>query len=146
MKKTDLLAAVESKPGYVATILDNKTPDSPAGAKEKRFLLVETLNQDGTKGMTNVTYVHDTENDVAWFYNVEPLSFEKEYKTDMQVAQEAIIDYCDDTFHAYRVEEINTVQKFAIVTTWTLASGSFTETRVIVYKNGASPITHAPIA
>ena len=146
MNKADLTAVVEGKDGFVAILSDNKTPDSPAGTKEKRYMLVETINDDGTKGITNVVYIHDTVNDTAWFYNVEPLSFKKEARTADQQAIDALTTYCNDTFHAYEIKSVNGGQKWAIVTTYMLDNGSFTQTDVIVYKQGTSPITHAPIA
>ena len=145
MTKTELQTTIENKPGFVAIVSDNKAPDSPAGPKEKRYFLVEVENQDGTRGIINVTYIHETESDLAYFYNVEPLSFEKEYKTTEQQAYEALKAYCSDTFHAYEIKQVNVEKKWAIVTSYMLSAGNFAKTENIVYQLGTNPLTHAPI-
>ena len=145
MTKAELQTTIENKSGFVAIVSDNPAPDNLVGAKQKRYFLIEVENQDGTRGIMNVTYIHDTENDLAYFYNVEPLSFEKEYKTTEQQTQDALEAYCSDNFHAYEIKQVNVEKRWAIVTSYVLSAGQFTKTENIVYKQGTNPLTHAPI-
>lgn len=141
MTKSQLLTAVQGKAGYVATIADTLAPDS-VGAKQKRFLTVETLNADGTKGITNVFYIHDTGTDEAWFYNVEPIAFDKAVVSVGAQAEKALNDYCKATFDAFFVSRVDGVNKWAEVQAFVLNAGNLEKKNVLVFKKGANPITH----
>jgi hypothetical protein len=148
MTKAQFISAVKAKSGYVAILADNVAPDSVKGAiKEKRYLVVETLNSDGTKGQTHVYYIHDTENDTAWFYNVEPASFQKEAKSIDQQTLDALNAYCKATFAAYFLipERIDATNKWAVVEGYTLISGKLAKKNYMVYKTGTDPIAHVEI-
>lgn len=146
MTKSQLLTAVQGKAGFVAILADTLATDS-VGAKQKRFLTVETLNADGTKGITNVFYIHDTGTDEAWFYNVEPLGFEKETKTVDQQTLDALNAYCKANFAAYFLipDRIDAVNKWAVVEAYTVSTGKLAKKNVMVYKQGTNPITHVDI-
>lgn len=146
MTKAELLTAVEGKTGYVATLADTLALDS-IGTKQKRFLVVETLNADGTKGITNVFYVHDTQTDEAWFYNVEPVGFQKESKSLEAQAVGAIENYCKTNFNAHFLlrDRIDAVNKWAVVEVYTLNTGKLEKKNIMVFKQGANPITHLEI-
>ena len=146
MKKADLLTAVSAKSGYVAIIEDRLAPDS-VGTKQKRYLLVETLNADGTKGVTNVFYVHDTVSDDAWFYNVEPKTFDITEKPVDQQTLDALRDYCKANFAAYFLipDRIDAANMWAVVEAYTLVSGKLAKSLKMVYKQGTNPITHVDI-
>lgn len=147
MTKSELIAAVQAKKGYVATLSDTKTPDSPTGNKEKRMLVAETLNSDGTKGMYNVFYVHNTETDEAWFYNVEPEALDTKEPSAPQVVINALNDYCKANFSAYFLipDRIDPTNKWAVVEAYILNAGNLEKKNVMVYKKGTNPITHIDI-
>lgn len=146
MTKSQLLTAVQGKAGYVATIADTLAPDS-VGTKQKRFLLVETLNADGTKGITNVFYIHDTETDEAWFYNIEPVGLQKESKDISAQAVDALTTYCKATFNAFFLihDRIDPINKWAVVEAYTLSNGQLQKKNVMVFKQGTNPVTHLEI-
>lgn len=145
MKKADLLAAVATKQGYVAVASDNL--DSLVGTKEKRYLIVETLNANGTKGFTNVYYVLDTITQDAWFYNVESQAFDNTYKDVPQTTLDALRAYCKANFAAYFLipDRIDADNKWAVVEAYILTAGKLTKSLKMVYKQGVSPITHVDI-
>ena len=144
MTKAQLLTAVSSKQGFVGVISDNLATDS-VGAKQKRFLTVETLNADGTKGITSVFYVHDTQTDDAWFYNVEPVAFDKTLVSAEEQVAKALNDYCKATFDAFFVVRVDGVNKWAEVEALVLNAGNLQKKNVLVFKKGANPITHLNI-
>ncbi len=146
MKKADLLAAVAAKAGYVAVIADKLATDS-VGTKEKRYLVVETLNADGTKGISNVFYVHDTATDDVWYYNVEPKTFDLTEKPVDQQTLEALHAYCKANFAAYFLipERIDAQNKWAVVEAYTVSTGKLAKSLKMVYKQGSNPITHIDI-
>lgn len=141
MTKSQLLTAIQGKTGYVATIADTLAPDS-VGAKQKRFLTVETLNADGTKGITNVFYIHDTGTDEAWFYNMEPVAFDNAVKPATVQAIEALENYCKANFDAYFIGRTDGVNKWAEVEAFVLNAGNLEKKNVLVFKKGTNPITH----
>lgn len=146
MKKAQLLTTVSAKPGYVAIVSDNLAPDS-VGGKQKRYLVVETLNADGTKGMTNVFYMHDTATDDAWFYNTEPVAFDVKYEDATAVDLKGIRNYCKNTFFAYFFVEgrVDADNKRAVVEAYTLTDGKLVKSLVLVYKPAGNPVTHLAI-
>lgn len=141
MTKSQLLTAVQGRAGYVATIADTLAPDS-IGVKQKRFLTVETLNADGTKGITNVFYIHDTGTDEAWFYNVEPTAFDKTVVSVEEQVAKALNDYCKANFEAFFVSRVDGVNKWAEVQAFVLNNGNLEKKNVLVFKKGTNPITH----
>lgn len=145
MKKTDLLTAVQAKAGYVA-ILEDKL-DSVVGTKEKRNLVVETLNTDGTKGITNVFYILDITTQDAWFYNIEPKAFDYGYKDVPQETLDALRAYCKANFAAYFLiqDRVDAENKWAVVEAYTLNAGKLVKSLKMVYKQGTNPITHVDI-
>ena len=147
MNKAQLLTSIQSKAGFVSIVSDNVAPDSPTGVKEKRYLVVETLNADSTKGITNVFYIHDTETDTAWFYNVEPVAFDNQYKNIPQQTLEALQNYCKTNFEAYFLipDRIDAENKWAVVEAYTISSGKLAKSLKMVYKKGTNPITHIDI-
>lgn len=141
MTKSQLLTAVQGKAGYVAILADTLAQDS-VGAKQKRFLTVETLNADGTKGITNVFYIHDTGTDEAWFYNVEPVAFDKAVVSVEAQTEKALNGYCRATFDAFFVSRVDGVNKWAEVQAFVLNAGNLEKKNVLVFKKGTNPITH----
>jgi hypothetical protein len=148
MKKADLLAVVAAKPGYVEIIEDKLAPDS-VGAEEKRYLIVKTLNADGTKGVTNVFYIHNPQTGDAWFYNVEPVAFDNKYQDVPAQTLAALRAYCKANFAAYFLipDRIDAENKWAVVEAY-VTSGSpvkLTKSLKMVYKQGNDPIKHTDI-
>lgn len=147
MTKAELVTIVEGKTGYVAILKDAVAPDNVAGTKEKRYMLVETLNTDGTKGITNVTYVLDTGTDEAWFYNAEPVSFDTGVVSVPQATIDALKAYCVANFEAYFLipERIDAENNWAVVEAYTVSGSDLAKSTVMVYKKGTNPITHVTI-
>lgn len=150
MTKTQLLAAVQAKPGFVAIVSDKLAQDSAVAVgegKEKRFLVVEHQNTDGTRGSYAVYYILDTTNQTAWFYNVEPAAFDSQYKAVPQQTLDALKAYCKATFAAYFLipDRIDAENKWAVVEAYTSSSGKLVKSLKMVYKQGSNPITHVDI-
>lgn len=142
MTKAQLLIAVQGKAGFVAILSDQLASDSVSATKQKRVLSVETLNADGTKGITNVIYVHDTGTDEAWFYNVEPTAFDKTVVSSEEQVAKALNDYCKANFEAFFVTRVDGVNKWAEVQAFVLNAGNLEKKNVLVFKKGTNPITH----
>lgn len=147
MNKAEFITKVEAKDGYVRTISDALTNDSPVGDTQKRFLLIETTNTDGTAGITNVFYMLDTVNDVVKFYNVEPVSFDTATKSVPQQTIDALDTYCKATFDAYFLipDRIDAENKWAVVEAYMVQGADLVKSNVMVFKKGTSPIAHLTI-
>lgn len=147
MIKSDLITTVSSKDGFVAILSDELAPDSKDPVKEKRFFRIETLNDDGTKGIANVYYIHNKSTDEAWFYNIEPVSFKKSAVSVSEAAVDALENYCSTTFEAYFLipDRIDAVNRWAVVEAYVTGTGNLQKQTVLVFKKGTDPITHLEI-
>lgn len=146
MNKAELLTAVQSKKGFVRIVVDEKAPDSdPRSTTEKRYLVVEHTNTDGTAGMTNVYYLHDTVNDVAKFYNAEPSAFDiNEPPADLKKRQ-ALETYLKGKYAAFFLGRIDLVNLWAEADVFVQAAGKLTKKSVLVYKPANGPIADVDV-
>lgn len=141
MNKEQLIADIESKPQF------KKWAQAPnvvekIGDIEKWTGIIYMTTPEGYTNTYNVWFMVDTVTGEASYQNLDTLD---DSKNLIQGKLLALQEYCNKTFHAYEIKSTNLEKKWAIVTTYTLASGKFTKQDQIVYKVGTSPITHAPI-
>ena len=147
MIKQELLTKITKKVGFVAILKEDVSSDSIDLIKVKKYLMVETLNSDGTKGITNVTFIHNSETDEAWFYNVEPIVFDNQVKPVSQIIIDALNEYCLANFEAHFLipERIDAINQWAVVEAYILEAGKLKQSKVMVYKKGDDPIAHIEI-
>lgn len=146
MTKQQLLTTVQAKIGFHSIIQDELARDHvPGDPIEKRFLYVNHANADGTMGKTYVYYLHDVQNDVASFYNVEPESVDVKEPSADQKKVAALENYLKANFNAFFVNRVDLKNNFAHATVYKLDAGNLVESKVIVYKMGTNPISHLPI-
>lgn len=148
MTKQELLNKVTTKQGFQSIIMDTLAPDHVNGDTiEKRFFYINHVNADGTAGKTYLYYLHDTINDVAWFYNVEAETVDAREPSADQKKINALQAYLKANFAAYflLVGRIDTVNNWAEAEVFTLAGGVLTRSKVLVFKKGTQQITHLTI-
>lgn len=146
MIKQQFLDLIATKEGFVRVVSDNLAPDSPTlGNTEKYQLTIETVNDDGTGGIVVVTYLRDKITDETKFYNVEPKGLKKETISSDQVKLNALQDYLKGNFNAFFVVRTDLVNNWAEADVFTLAAGKLTQSKVLVYKQGTSPVSHIEI-
>lgn len=141
MTKSELLALIATKTGYTRTISDKLAPDSIAGdTVEKRHIVVEHTNSDGTAGITNVYYLLDTTSDQAKFYNAEPEAFDFQELSVVAKKQEALEKYLKGKYNAYFLSRVDLVNNWAEVDVFTLTTGKLVKKSILVFKQGNNPI------
>lgn len=141
MLKADLLAAVAAKKGFVRVISDSLAPDNIAGdTVEKRRLLIEHNNADGTAGITNVFYLHNTSNDDAKFYNVEPSALDNQEPDPNTKKLQALEGYLSSKYAAYFIGRVDLVKNWAEADVFTLTAGKLAKKSILIFKQGANPI------
>jgi hypothetical protein len=150
MTKQEFLTRVMAKEGFVSIIDDKTAPDSPQstiGVKEKRYLLIETINTNGTAGQVALFYIHDMQADVVRFYGVEPVSLASDYDTEDTKVYRLISNYCKNTFTAYFIipDRVDVLNKWAVVEAYTESAGKLARRSVLVFKKGINPVTHIDI-
>lgn len=149
MKKEDLLTKVSQKNGFVQVIDDSVSPDNKENKLfEKRVLTVQTLNTDGTGGITYVYYMLGKKKDEAFFYNNEPATFDVNEDNNDTKKREALEEYLQAQFDAYFVRDLDLENNWAEATVYTKNSAGDTlqKQTVLVFKDGADPIKHLPVA
>lgn len=146
MNQAELINAVKAKKGFVRIIKDELAPDAiPTDKTQKRLLTIEHSNGDNTAGITYVYYLHDTENDVAKFYNVEPENLDNtELSLDLK-KEHALKQYLGGKYAAYFIERTDYVNNWAEATVYVLAASKLTKKQVLVFKKGTSPISDLDI-
>lgn len=146
MKKADLLTAVQGKKGFHSIVEDKLAPDNIQGDPiEKRFLYVNHLNTDGTMGKTFIYYLYDTATDDAWFYNKENESVDTGEPNSEQKKLNALMNYLASNFNAYFVERYDLNNNWAEADVYTLSAGKLQKKKVLVFKQGANPISHLDV-
>lgn len=146
MTKAQFITAVQGKTGFGSIIQDNLAPDNLAGdVIEKRYLYINTVNTDGTAGKTYVYYTLDTQADVASFYNVAPDSFDTKGVSPDGAKLNALTAYLKANFNAYFIGRIDFANNWAEADVFTLTTGKLVKKAVIVFKQGANPITHLDV-
>lgn len=146
MTKAQFLTAVQSKVGFHSIIEDKLAPDNVAGDPiEKRYLYINHTNADGTMGKTFVYYLLDTVNDVASFYNVEREALDVKEPTAENKKYDALQNYLKANFNAYFIGRFDPINNWAEADTYKLETGKLTKKTVIVYKQGANPISHLEV-
>lgn len=152
MTKAELLAAVGAKKGFVRVISDNLAPDTvPNDAVQKRYLLVETLNADGTAGITHVFYLQDTSSNqdenlqTSKFYNVEPQALDNKELSVMDKKREALETYLKGKYAAFFLGRVDLTNNWAEADVFTLAAGKLTKKSVLVFKQGTNPINDVDV-
>ena len=140
MKKTELLAAVGAKKGFVRIVSDKETSDNiPNNPVRKMQLVVEHTNTDGTAGITNVFYLHNTNNDEAKFYNQEPEAFDNNEPSAELKKLKVLENYINANFIGGFVVRSNLGENYAEADVYEAGVGRKT---VLIYKPDGQPITH----
>lgn len=144
MNKADLITKVGSKTGFVRVISDVLAPDNIPNQDllDKKILKVEHTNSDGTKGVTNVYYLEDKASGDVAFYNQEPQVFDQRAVSLDAQKQEALETYLKANFNAHFINRVDFDNNWAEADTYTLEGGSLTKKTVLVFKDGANPISH----
>ena len=146
MTKQELLTKVQAKVGFHSIIKDVLAPDHEAGDPiEKRYLYINHLNADGTMGKTYVFYNFDEANNLAWFYNVETEALDNKAIGADQIKLNALTAYLKANFNAYFVNRFDLSNNWAEADTYKLEASKLTKKAVIVYKQGANPISHLEV-
>ena len=146
MTKQELLTKVQNKIGFHSIIEDTLAPDNKAGDPiEKRYLYINHTNADGTMGKTFVYYLHDIANDVASFYNVETEALDNRELNTEQKKIQALQTYLKTNFDAFFITRIDVTNNWAEADILTLNTGNLTPSKVLVFKKGATPVTHLVI-
>jgi hypothetical protein len=146
MTKTQLQAQLEAKKGFVSIIKDALAPDHVAGDPiEKRFWYVNHTNADGTAGKTYVYYLHDTQNDTAWFYNQEIEAVDAKEPSAEQKKLNALQSYLKATFDAFFIVRFDLINNWAEADVFKLTNGQLVQSKVLVFKRESNPIAHLTI-
>ena len=146
MTKQELQTKVENKKGFHSIIKDDLAPDNVAGDPiEKRFFYVNHTNADGTMGKTFVYYLHDTENDEAWFYNVETESVDAKEPNTEQKKLNALQNYLGSTFAGFFINRFDLENNWAEADVYEVSGQDLTKSTVLVFKKGSSAITHRKV-
>lgn len=140
--KNELISLIQSKKGFVRIVSDELANDAiPNDPVEKRVVQVEHSNTDGTAGITNVFYLHDTANDVAKFYNTEPVAFDVNELNAMAKKQEALENYLKGKYDAYFLGRTDLVNNWAEADVFSVVAGKLNRKSILVFKKGANPIS-----
>lgn len=144
MKKAQLQAVIEGKKGFHSIVKDDLAPDHvPGDPIEKRYFYVNHTNADGTMGKTFVYYLHDTENDVASFYNVETEALDVRELTAEQKKLELLKTYLDGEFTFSIVTGFDAKANKALAIVYIdNGDGTGTKKEAVVFKPQGQPITH----
>lgn len=146
MVKAELQAKLEAKQGFVSIIKDDVAPDNVSGdVVEKRFFYVNHVNADGTAGKTFVYYLHNTETDEAWFYNVETEAVDTKEPTTEQKKLDALQAYMKANFAAFFVLRFDLENNWAEADVFEVSGTDLAKSSVLVFKLGTNPITHRKI-
>lgn len=145
--KKELLDSLQSKVGFVRIISDEKTNDSKEGdSVEKRHLVIQHNNTDGTAGITNVFYLHDKESDEAKFYNEEPEAFDKQEPTVNQKKMDKILKHLTNNFDLVEILFQDDVQEKIKAKVNKFSGSKSVESLVIAYKDKETKdFTHVTI-
>ena len=148
MTKSQLEQKLAGKVGFKAIVSDKLAPDSPAGALEKRYYEVATINADGTAGIYFVYYLHDTQSDEAWFYNVEVEALDNKEPVSDQKKLNALQNYLKTNFDAFFVIRFDMTNLWAEadVFKYNATTKMLDKFTVLVYKTNKDPIKHLTIA
>lgn len=146
MTKQELQTKIENKVGFHSIIKDDVAPDNvPNDPIEKRYFYVNHTNADGTMGKTFVYYLHDTANDVAWFYNMETEAVDTKEPTTDQKKLDALQNYLKATFNGFFINRLDIVNNWAEADVYEVSGQDLTKSTVLVFKQGSNPITHRKI-
>ena len=146
MTKQEFLTKVQSKVGFHSIIADAKAPDNIAEDPiQKHYLYVNTANADGTMGKTFVYYLQDTATNEVSFYNVEAEVLDAKVPTQEQTKLNALSAYLKSTFNAYFVIRHDLINNWAEADTYSLDAGKLAYKKVLVFKQGANPVSHLEI-
>lgn len=141
MNKAEFLTAVQGKPGFVKVIDDKTAQDNVQGQEpQKKYLVVEHTNTDGTSGITNVFYLHNTTTDEAKFYNVEPASFDLREPGSEAKKELALRAYLEGKYQAFFINRIDYINNWAEADVYSLNVDKLTKKTVVVYKKTGQPI------
>jgi len=142
MTKEELITDIESKSQFIKWAIDPVKKET-LGIIEKWNGVAFISTPEGHRNTYNVWFLVDTETSEAFYQQFD--SLDKDNNT-IQAKYDALETYCEDTFQAFKITDSNLDKNYAFVEAYTLSDGTFTKENVIVYKQGANPITHAPIA
>lgn len=146
MKKAQLIQKIKAKKGFHSIIKDELAPDHVQGDPiQKRFFYVNHVNADGTAGKTYVFYLWDEATDDAWFYNMEAEAVDAKEPSSDQKKLSALQNYLKANFNAYFVIRADLENNWAEADTYKLETGKLTYKKVMVFKQGSSPISHLEI-
>lgn len=146
MTKAELQAQLEAKKGFHSIIEDKLAPDHVQGDLiEKRYFYVNHTNADGTMGKTFVYYMHDVENDVASFYNVEPAAIDTKESSPETKELQLLENYLATNFAGFFIGRFDLNQKIAEADVFEASGTNLVQKKVLVYKKGSSPITHKEV-
>jgi hypothetical protein len=140
MDKEGLIAQLKSKNGFMSILEDSLSSDSKSADIEKRYMLVEHQNADGTVGTTSVYYLFNTKTGEAKFYNIVPNSFDSRETSPDMVKQQALEAYLKAKYNAYFIGRTDFVNNWAEADVFTLTTGKLVKKKVLVYKQGVNPI------
>ena len=114
------------------------TNDSPGGDLEKRHVVVETQNEDGTVGIYNIFYLHNKTTDVAKFYNAEPEILTNVSNDEKKL--KALKNYLAGKYQAYFIGRYDLVNNWAEADVFSLNAQKLEMKSVLVFKKGSNPI------
>jgi len=141
MKKQDLITKLSTKKGFKGIISDELASDTPAGKKlEKRFFLVESINTDGTVGISYVYYLYDIEADEAQFYNAEPEKFDNQEDTKEVKRRKQLETHLKNKYLTYFVLRQDSENDAIEADVYTLTGETVTKKTVIAVRNADKTI------
>lgn len=141
MTKDKFIAAIQTKPNFIKWA---KTPVSveALGSIEKWNGVAYIRTPDGTN-LFQVWFIVDTSTGEATWQNGDTLEPEK---NSISVKTQALEQYLKATFEAYFVTKISPNAAWAEAEVFSISGSNLVRSNVLVFKKGANPITHLPIA
>ena len=140
MTKALFIASVEAKPNFIKWA---KIPEvsETIGEIEKHHGIAFITTPDGTNTY-NVWFMVDTVTGEATWQNFDTMTPEA---NTLNSVQKALDDYLKATFPAYFVSRVDAVNRWAEAEVFTASGQDLARGSVLVYKQGANPITHKKI-
>lgn len=140
MTKDQFIAAVEAKPNFIKWAKDPAL-QSTVGDIE-HWLGKAYIRTDDGRNLFDVWFFNDTATNEAHWQNVDTMEPQGNASAKKQATLEA---YLSSNFAAYFVEAIDLDNNWARATVYAVSGQDLAESKVLVFKRGANPITHRNI-
>lgn len=139
MTKSEFITAIETKPQFIKWVQVPRAVRDTNGVQE-HYGIAHMSTPDGTV-LKDIFFLVSADDTATW----KETDVLDQTKTAKEVKLNALRAYLKANFEAFFITRMDLDNNFAEADVYTLSVTDLTPSRVIVYKRGATPITHRKV-